>query len=454
VSLRALEIARSAILARQTELEVISHNVANANTPGYARRRVNLVAVPSEQRTGTATSGLGVAVASIDRTGDRLLAAQIDLETAHLGRASVTYDALCEVEAAASGSDGQGLVTALNAFFDAISKMGADPSASTPRQEVLSAAENLCDHVRTMDTELRAVLARNDQLVQSTVARVNALAQQVADLNARIGESGGNEALDLIEQRDGAVRELAELCGAAAIQRPGGQVDVMVGGHPLVQGAQASAFDCETVADATPGFPAYHQVSFRGNTPPEGLGGKLAGLIQVRVSGIRQAISDLNDFIATFASAFNAQHEAGYDLNGDPGLALFTFDPTAPAQTLAVDASVAGKPSLLAAADAPGEPGNGRNATALEALRSSGTLLQNHLDYITGIANAVAVAKSQMDARQTVVDALDARYSDMTGVSPDEEALRLSAAERTYAAAQRVAQTALAILDDILRLGT
>lgn len=454
MSLRALEIARSAILARQTELEVVSHNVANASTPGYARRRVMLTAVPGEQRPGAPVSGLGVAVSGIDRTGDRLLAAQIDLETSHLGRESVTYNALCQVETAACGSDGQGLITALNGFFDAISKVGADPSASTPRQEVLSAAENLCDCVRTMDTELRAVLARNDQQVQTTVARVNALAQQVADLNARVGETGGSQSLDLIEQRDAAVRELAQLCGAAAIQRAAGQVDVMIGGHPLVQGAQASALDCNNVPDPTPGFPAYHQVSFRGNTPPEGLGGRLAGLVEVRVSGIQQAIADLNDFVASFANKFNAQHETGYDLNGDPGLPVFRFDPVSPAQTLAVNDLLAGKPSLLAAADAPGEPGNGRNATALEALRSSGTLLQDHLDYITGIANAVSVAKSRTDARQTVVDALDARYSEMTGVSADEEALNLSVAERAYAAAQRVAQTALAILDGILQMGS
>lgn len=453
MSLRALGIARSAILTRQTEIEVVSHNVANASTPGYARRRVGLAAVPGEQRLTGAVSGLGVAITGIERTGDRLLAAQIDLETGHLGRASVTYDSLYEVETAACSSDGQGLTTSLNGFFDALSQMAADPSASTPRQQVLSAAENLCDCVQTMDTELRAVLQRNDEKVQTAVARANALAQQVADLNARIGETGGSEALDLIEQRDIAVRGLAELCGACAIARTGGQVDVMIGGHPLVQGAQASALDCTLVADGTPGFPAFHEVSFHGHTPPDGLGGKLDGLVDVRTAGIRQAISDLNDFVAHFADTINGMHQAGYDLNGDPGVALFSYDADAPTQTLRVSDAVAHAPDLLAAADAPGEPGNGRNAIALEALRSSGTLLQDHLDFLSGIAGAVSLASSRLESRQTVVDALDARQSEMTGVSSDEEALTLSATERAYAAAQRVAQVALAILDEILQLG-
>jgi flagellar hook-associated protein 1 FlgK len=454
VSLRALEIARSAILARQTEIEVISHNVANASTTGYAKRRVTLASVPGEVTQSSTVSGRGVAVTGIQRTGDKLLSAQIDLETGNLGEASVTYDALYEVETAAAGSDGMGLTSTLNSFFDAISQMAANPSDATCRQEVLSAAENLCDTIQTTSTELRAVLDRNDQQVETDVDRVNELAQQVADLNARIGETGGNEALDLIEQRDSAVSELAELTGASAVERSGGQVDVMIGGHPLVQGTQVSQLESTVVSDPTAGFPAYHQVSFHGQTPPEDIGGKLGGLIAVRSDGIGQAITDLNSFVSSLADTLNTQHEAGYDLNGDAGVALFTYDADSPAQTISVNTAIADDPDLLAAADAADEPGNGQNAIALEALRSSGSLLQDHQDYLSGIANAVSLSKSRMDSRQTVVDALDARYSEMTGVSSDEEALDLSAAEKAYTAAQRVAQAALEVIDDILQLGT
>ena len=48
MSLRALEIARSAIVARQTEIEMIGHNVANAETPGYRPREVEFEAALRE----------------------------------------------------------------------------------------------------------------------------------------------------------------------------------------------------------------------------------------------------------------------------------------------------------------------------------------------------------------------------------------------------------------------
>ncbi|MCE5219217.1 flagellar hook-associated protein FlgK [bacterium] len=453
MSLRALEIARSAIVARQTEIEMIGHNVANAQTPGYSRRAVLVASVPGETGSPANHSGLGVEVTGVRRLGNGLLRTQVDLETGKLGRETVLSNTLKDIEEVAAGTDGQGLVTQLNAFFDAFSQVAADPAATSQRHELLAAAESLCDAVGEMDAGLRDALSTTDSQLVAGVKRVNQLAAQVAQLNTSIGLAGGeDQALDLVEQRDSAVRELSQLCGSVAVGREPGQVDVLIGGHPLVQGAVASELELTTVASDIAGCAPYHAISFRGQQPPDGLGGELAGRVEARSELLKPALESLSSLVSDFAQAVNTQHRAGYDLDGSAGLDLFTYDVDTPAQTLALNSAIAGDTDKIAAADKPGESGNGANATALEALRNSAGIVQSHIQYLGTLGTDVQSARSRCEGRQAVIDSLDARYQEVASVSLDEEALRLGEAQQGLTAAQRVVQTVLTMIDDLLRL--
>ena len=448
-----MQIASTGLAAHRTRLEVAGNNVANVSTPGYARRRVLVSALPSVINFDGKEPGLGVLTENIQRMGDRLLLTQINLEMGYLGRAAAFADSATHVESVVAGPDGRGLLDPLNALFDAFADVAADPGAMTPRNMVVTPAEALSDAFTRIDGDLQKAIESNDAELVETVRRVNQLAEQVATINIQIGQAGCRGAgLELEEQRELAIQQLAELCGATGVTRDNGTVDVLIGGHYLVQADEVRPV--QLVED--PAHSSLHTVSFANETPPSRMEGKLIGLLDARATTLDQARSELNTFAATFADAINAVHAAGYGLDGTTGLDLFIYDPAAPAATLQLNPAITADPTLIAAASRPDEPANGENALALENLRQtppagmSNSLLDTHTDFLAAIGHSINMAVADREARQTVASSLEARYQAVAGVSLDEEAIALESAQQAYLACQRAFQVALEVIDALI----
>ena len=83
-----LDIGSSALRTAQQLLDTAAHNVANANTAGYSRQRVTLVASPPYTYPAFNRSGLpgqvgtGVSVTAITRVRDTFLDLQLQSQTA------------------------------------------------------------------------------------------------------------------------------------------------------------------------------------------------------------------------------------------------------------------------------------------------------------------------------------------------------------------------------------
>ena len=92
-----LNIGLRALLSSQASLNVIGQNLANANTPGYSRQRVQLGAAGIIFRRGLGF-GTGVDAQAIGRSVDNLLAGRIVNEVSDLFRLDTRVAALSEVE--------------------------------------------------------------------------------------------------------------------------------------------------------------------------------------------------------------------------------------------------------------------------------------------------------------------------------------------------------------------
>ena len=154
------------------------------------------------------------------------------------------------------------------------------------------------------------------------------------------------------------------------------------------------------------------------------------------------------------------QHGQGFDLNGDAGLALFEYDPTAPAGTLHVNGTVAGDRRLLAAASEAGLDGDGSNAIALQDLRrknvlGSGlqTLEEYNADLVAGVCRDAQHASTAVATRAQIVTGLNTQYQSEAGVSLDEEAIEVMQHQRVYQAASRIVSVALEMVDAVLKIG-
>jgi flagellar hook-associated protein 1 FlgK len=339
-----LATGSSALLAFQRALATVSHNVANVNTPGYTRQRVDLAARPG---TGTQQTylGAGVQVQDLQRLADGLVfARQID-SSGELGRLQQVSDLSNRVDSLLS-SDATSLSQPWSDFNAAIDGVSSDPTSRTARSQLLSAASHLVDRFRTLDGRLGQIDEDVDQKITSSVADVNRLSGEIANLNRDIVAAGSNASPDLMDARDQRIDQLAALVGGSALAQDDGSVNVFTaGGQALVLGIRSQPLS--TTPD--PYHPERLQLALAtpAGTVPLGAGnvnGSLGGLLEFRGNVLDPTRAELGRLATAVTSQYNAAQQAGVDYNGNAGTAMFTI----PAPRVAAHASNTGTASLAA----------------------------------------------------------------------------------------------------------
>ena len=451
--LRLLQIAKTALLTHRSALQVVGHNTANVETPGYVRQRPILAAIAGAV---TGEAGDGVRMVDIQRLKDEFLSAQLTYERGWLGQDRALAASLDQVEHIFSDVIGGGLATRLEEMFDAWGTLGLDPSGAAAREQVVQTAELAAQTIADRWHRLRDLRVQIDQRLTDMVTQANALAHQIADINAKIGSvaapGGRNE---LITQREGLLADLAGLCGAESIQQENDVVDVLIGGRRIVQFSQVT--ELELVPD--PAQPGFHLVSLGGAVSPAGLRGEIAGRLQARDAFIPEYMQRLDTLAQALADELNSLHSAGFDLNGDPAGDFFEYDAGGPAATLAVREEILADPSLIGAAEAAGAPGDGTNAMTIQDLRNSRILSGGTCTFSEFTAELIArigmdarAAQTRLDGRQMLADDLEAAYLSQSGVALDEEAVELIRYQQAYTAAARLISAAVTMMDSILEL--
>ncbi|MGN7725612.1 flagellar hook-associated protein FlgK [Luteimonas sp. 22616] len=322
-----LSTGSSALLAFQRALGTVSHNVANAATPGYSRQRVELAARPGQPTAG-GYIGQGVDVAKLQRLADGLVfARQID-SSGELGRLQQLSSMAGRVDSLVSDPS-TGLSTQWSAFFNAADAVAADPTSSVARSQLLAAGDQLTSRWRTLDGQLSALETESGQRIQGTIGDANRLAGEIAELNRNITAAGSNASPDLVDARALRIDQLATLVGAETVMQDDGSLNVFTGGgQPLVLGNQAMKL--ATVAD--PFRPDRVQIALQGASgnvrlPSASVSGELGGLLEFRDRVLDPARAELGRLATVFATGFNAAQRAGVNYNGAPGADFFTLAP-------------------------------------------------------------------------------------------------------------------------------
>lgn len=322
-----LSTGSSALLAFQRALGTVSHNVANAATPGYSRQRVEFAARPGQPTAG-GYIGQGVDVARLQRLADGLVfARQVD-SSGELGRLQQLSSLAGRVDSLVS-DQATGLSTQWSAFFNAADAVTADPTSSVARNQLLAAGEQLATRWRTLDGQLASLENESGQRIRATIGDANRLAAEIADLNAGIIAAGGNVSPDLLDARALRIDQLATLVGAETVAQDDGSLNVFTaGGQALVLGSQA--MELTTVAD--PFRPDRPQIALRGASgnvrlPSSSVSGELGGLVEFRERVLDPARAELGRLATAFATGFNAAQRAGVDYNGNAGTDFFALAP-------------------------------------------------------------------------------------------------------------------------------
>ncbi len=318
-----LKIGLSALLAQQRALSTTSNNIANANTPGYSRQRIEF-GERSSERVGSSFVGTGVDPSIVRRITDDIVAAQLYSAASSFGRAD-TFAGLAASIDNLLAADESGLHNSLQKFVNAGQTLADDPASRAARQLVLSEARNLISRFDTFDRRLDEVGNEVSTRVQAVATEINSLGAGIADLNQRLLSSGvppgGQLPPDLLDQRERLLGRLSELVDVDSVAQNDGTLSVFIGsGQALVLGTTSSSMS------AVPGRfnPGDTDIVLNGVggsviISPFLSGGELGGLLDFRREMLNPASANVGRLAVGFVESFNAIHREGMDLNGQLG---------------------------------------------------------------------------------------------------------------------------------------
>jgi flagellar hook-associated protein 1 len=283
--------------------------------------------------------------------------------------------------------------------------------------------------------------------VLTDVSEVNTLASDLAATNRSIANAqhNGGDAGTLLDKRDALAMRLSELTGAVATARPDGGFDLTVNNVSLVNGGTAGTFEIaggiapDGSADGSP-------VSFTiSGTPVTGaLRGQLGATTELLNVTLPAYRAGLGAIASTLATEMNAQHATGFDADGNPGGALFTFDVADPAGSLQVAFTDV---DLVAASSVGGGVIQGENATAMA---NGISVADNYQQLVNSFGSEVASVGRLAANQQTLTAQVDSSREQLGGVNLDEEMVSMLQAQRAYEAAARVMTTVDSVLDTLI----
>ena len=302
-----MNIGLRALLTNQSSLDVIGQNLANANTPGYSRQRVQLGASGSVMRHGLGF-GTGVDASMIGRSVDNLLGGRIITKVSDLYSLDAKVTGLSEVESALGEPGGFGMSSKLSDFFVSASSLSSNADDTVLRSSFLESARTLADGFRSTITNLDQLRGDSARQAEMITQEANVLSDRVADLNREIRsqEAGGVEANGMRDERDQVLRELAQLVDISYEEGSTGEVRVHVAGRLLVGDGGAVEMSTQLKPDGS-----VKALLSGSQEELEGKGGKLAGLLNVQSSYMPKLFGQLDSFVRDMITEANRVHSTG-----------------------------------------------------------------------------------------------------------------------------------------------
>jgi flagellar hook-associated protein 1 FlgK len=453
-----LGVAKSALLTQQKAIDITGNNIANVNTPGYSRQRL-LIQQNSPVRVDGQTMSTGVSAnPQIQRFYNQFLSAQLIGENQNLGRWEAQQSALEKAELMLDESNGYGLSSAINDYFNAWQDLSNSPSGVAERTSLLSSAQYLAESFSQVNGSLNQLKEDIDAHVDAIVTSINDIADRIAALNLKVTqvEVTGHNANDFRDERDQLVFELSQMIDINSFEDGDGHVTVMVGnGKPLVEGS--STWNLTTAHNA--GVQDVYWESSNGaltNITSQVSGGELKGWIEARDVVIDDYLTQVDTLASAIRTGVNAQHALGIDLNGAAGVQFFTGTS---ASNMAVNSAIVADSDLIAAALAgEGLPAGNGNAIAIANLQSAATMtggstFNEYYNSLVGKVGAdVQTAHFNFDHQTTMVQNLENYRQEVSGVSLDEEMVNLIKFQHAYNAAARLITQADEMLETLINI--
>ena len=465
-----INIALSALTAAQTGIATAGKNIANASVDGYSRQQVI-----QGQEAGL---GDGTAVTDIQRVFDSFLSAQQNAAQSASSKLQVQFNQIQMInDYFADPATGVG--AALQDFFNSLQDVSVAPKDATTRQGFLNSANQLVAGFNDAQSLLTSINANVDKKINASVANINAIAQQIANINAAILSAQGqgvnnNQTLNaLYDKRDLLITELSKETSVKVVNN-NNIYDVLVGNsQSLISGTSVNSISAsQEVQDST----VYYKILFSNKTQSIELssddmaGGQLQGLIDFKTDLLLKLQNTLRKIAYGIAHGVNQINAEGYTLAKDAlgnlikGGDIFVtpdVDKTEAFPFLNFAANLKLKinnVNQIAASSEAANSGDNKNIVKMLALQT-----QKSFDDVSSYSEAYAQLVSLVGSKtkelsltnttaSTILDHAKTAFQNDAGVNLDEEAANLIKYQQAYQAAGKLIEISKLMFDTLMQV--
>jgi flagellar hook-associated protein 1 len=342
----SLSNAVSGLQAAQTNLSLISANIANAQTAGYSNQFLDQTA---EMVDG---QGAGVATGVALHVSDPILEASLSRQQSTTSAASTLNSYYQQIQNLfGNAGSAQTLADSVNGLASAMQTLATSPNDTVAQQNAVTAAQTLTTQLNSTSAGIQTLRTNADNAINTAVTQVNTLLNHIATYNSQIEHAiAFNQSTATLEdQRNEAVQQLSQQMNVTAYTTANDNMVVLLGGQTLVNSsAQQLSFTPEgTLTAATP----TSGISINGlNVTSEITGGNIGALLQMRDQVLPSLTQELNQFatqlyntgqVATSQTqTISGTPAAGDVLTGNIEGVAFTTAPIAAGTSTAIAAAI------------------------------------------------------------------------------------------------------------------
>ena len=437
-----LGIGATGIRAYSRALSAVSDNIANSQTPGYARRSVRLEEAPGGGDVALYRNAIlpgGVLVDGINRSVDQWLVDDARTAGSDAGQSDVRLGWLQATERAIDDGP-SGVGQNVTKLFNNADQLASDPNNEALRSSFLQSVDDVASSFRRTASQLASVAngISADAVIKTEALNTSINALKRVNDGLQASHDGSTNQAGLLDERDQLLDRIAASIpvgveynakGAATLQVDGPGSEILLSGNNVTSISSVVAGDGTISYQLSPGS-AFAAPS-----------GELAGLSQ-SASHVAAQRSELDSLANQFVADLNGAHQAGQDVGGNAGVALLVLPAGATSMV-----AIAIVPSGVAAADASSSNGN---MLALSGLRGANGTEAGWANMVALQSQAVSSARAQDSAATSRQDGANAARDDVSGIDLDREAADLLRFQQAYQGAARVLQVARENMQTIL----
>ncbi len=307
-----LSTAKDALLSQQLALDVVSHNIANVNTPGYSRQMAELSTRTPAPYAGMLL-GRGVHVEEVSRNVDAFIEKRLQERKSDLMSLKEKEIYMNALEGIFNENSDRSLTTVLADFWNAWSDVANNPSGSSERNILYERGELLCESLNGVYMDMANLTDQLNLSLEAAVDKVNELAGKIADLNQQIlAQRINGNPNDLLDKRNQLITELSEYLDVRYYENDDQSVTVTTGrGYVLVSKSSSYHLEYDNGDIRWESSGAANRVITETIT-----GGKMGGWLDMRDEIIPEYKANLNEFAKNLMWQVNQAHSLGVGLQG------------------------------------------------------------------------------------------------------------------------------------------